>query len=387
MAKAKKKKGDPVVYTAEQLEKIEEHIEKYYGEIDSYFHESETDDIQLNIYLIPATLEHRYITLVTSGLGAYRMNVPESIRHRKLDRCELVMTLPAGWNIHGDSLEDFWPLHLIKLISRLPITNNNWLGWGHTIDYGTPFAENTGFSSIMLVSPSSELDPCVCKFSDDDEVNFYHIIPLYESELDYKNTYGATAILDRFGKDYSKIVDIDRPAVVKEDFRNTVDRVEDHSCKIRDKELDIPEICGANHISAYFRWMLEHNMLCDDFLEFFAEEIEDIRNKKIDVRKFVINCLGGELNLDMFNDEGMAFTEYYYNFYSSDDDPCYPADVDSVALDFYGEEKYNCEEFGDEAYLFVPYDEKYYKSMCRYINRNYRKFLKKKEEELNEIPF
>jgi hypothetical protein len=54
--------------------------------------------------------------------------------------------------------------------------------------------------------------------------------------------------------------------------------------------------------------------------------------------------------------------------------------VDNVAMDFFGKEKYNCEEFGDEAYLFVPYDENYYKAMCKYINKNYKKFLKEKEQ-------
>lgn len=378
MAK-KKKISSPAVYTEDELKKVEEHIEKYFGEIDSYYHESDTDDIQLNIYVIPPTLERRYMTLVTAGLGAHKMNVPESIAHKKLDRCELLITLPAGWNIQGEELEDYWPLHLLKLLSRLPIQENNWLGWGHTVDYGTSFAENTDFCSVMLVAPAGDDNKCTCKLSEDDDVNFYQIIPLYKSELEFKNTYGASALLFELGDNFRHIVDIDRRPAVSEDFRNIVDKAENHICKIVDKELDIPEICGVNHIAAYLRWIIEHDMLNEEFMEFFTEELNDIRNGKLDIRKFILNSLGGELTMDMFNEEGMAFTDYYYNFYHGDDEPCYPGDVDNVALDYFGEEKYNCEEFDDEAYLFVPYNDEYYKAMCGYIDKNYRIFLGNEE--------
>ena len=121
-------------------------------------------------------------------------------------------------------------------------------------------------------------------------------------------------------------------------------------------------------------------MLNDDFVDFFEEEITAIKQGKTDIRKFILNSLGGEFLMDMLNDDGAAFADYYYNFYHGEDEPCFPGDVDNVAMDFFGEEKYNCEEFGDEAYLFVPYNESYYKAMCKYINKNYKKFLKEKEQ-------
>ena len=62
------------------------------------------------------------------------------------------------------------------------------------------------------------------------------------------------------------------------------------------------------------------------------------------------------------------------HFYADEDAPCYPEDVDCMAKDYFGEEKYNCEEFQNEAYLFVPYGEEYYVRITKYINENYRKF-------------
>ena len=38
----------------------------------------------------------------------------------------------------------------------------------------------------------------------------------------------------------------------------------------------------------------------------------------------------------------------------------YPADVDDNALCFFGPERYHSDEFQDEAYLFIPFDEDYY---------------------------
>ncbi|MBR5513298.1 MAG: suppressor of fused domain protein [Ruminococcus sp.] len=381
MARKKKTEiSEPTVYTYEQLQKIEDHIEKHFGQIENYLQESDTDDIKLNIYALPPTVNNRCLTLVTAGMGALEMKVPDELEDNKLSRCELVMTLPPDWDIHGEELENVWPLHLLKLISRLPIKEKSWLGPYHTIDYGTCFASNTEFTSIMIMPVSEDMDVCRCELPDGEIINFYRVFPLYNSELEFKCLNGSGALLDKFDADYDFMADIERSPVVTKDFLNIIDTVESHSSKIEQKQLDTPMINGANHISAYFRWIMEHNMLNDEFIDFFEEEIAAIKQGKADIRKFIINSLGGEFLMDMLNDEGAAFADYYYNFYHGEDEPCFPGDVDNVAMDFFGEEKYNCEEFGNEAYLFVPYDESYYKAMCRYINRNYKKFLKEKEQ-------
>ena len=49
----------------------------------------------------------------------------------------------------------------------------------------------------------------------------------------------------------------------------------------------------------------------------------------------------------------------------------YPRDVDKSAEEYFGEEKYNCEEFQDEAYLFMPFDKEYLERMYKYIDKAY----------------
>lgn len=363
------------LYTDKQRETVEEHIEKYFGEIKNVFSEKVPEYIKLNINVIPPSRKNPYYTLVTSGMGAHIMNVPDELKDKHLERAELVLCLPPDWDLDSEKLEYYWPLKLLSLLSILPIEENAWLGWGHTIDYGTDFADNTEFCGAMIIYSMFGKESVECKLSDDEEVWFYQILPLYREELNFKHKNGASALIGNFTDEQLTVADIERPCAVPENFMELLDTVEKHSGKIEEKNLDILEINGANHIAAFLRWSIEHNFLNDDFLEYFAEDIEQIKAGKYDIRKFLINSLGGELTTDIYNEEGRKFCEYYYDHYHSNDEPCYPRDVDRMALDYFGEEKYNSDEFSNEAYLFVPFDENYYTAISRYIDDNYEDFL------------
>ena len=49
----------------------------------------------------------------------------------------------------------------------------------------------------------------------------------------------------------------------------------------------------------------------------------------------------------------------------------YPADVDDNALRFFGPERYHSDEFQDEAYLFIPFEEDYYQAMAEVIEERF----------------
>lgn len=368
---------DLIVYTAEQSRKIEEHIEQYFGEIRSCFNEKKSDIIKLSINVIPPSRKKPYYTLVTSGMGAYVMNVPENLKEKKFERAELVMCLPPDWDFESEDMDYFWPLHILDLISRLPIKKDAWLGWGHTIDYGTNFADNAPFSGVMLILSMFGKESCICDISDDERVNFYQVLPIFKKELEFKNKNGASELLGMFpDNDNSlRIVDLDRKCYVPDNFRELLDTVKRHSSKIEKKGLDILEINGANHIAAFLRWSLEHNLINDEFAEYFDEDIQQIKEGKYDIRKFLINSLNGELTTEIYTDKGKKFCEWYYDHYSDNYEYYYPHDVDEMALDYFGEEKYNCDEFQDEAYLFVPFDEAYYEAISKYIDTGYAGFL------------
>ena len=76
-------------------------------------------DIHVDICVVPPSEERDYCTLVTMGMGAHRMNVPEELAEYKLERAELAIALPADWKLDQESMKDekwYWPIRLLKVL-------------------------------------------------------------------------------------------------------------------------------------------------------------------------------------------------------------------------------------------------------------------------------
>ena len=68
---------EPAYYEQEEREALEEYIKENFGQFDEVFHELVSDDIHCDIYIVKPTPERNYYTLITGGMGAYQMNIPE----------------------------------------------------------------------------------------------------------------------------------------------------------------------------------------------------------------------------------------------------------------------------------------------------------------------
>ena len=115
----------PEVYTEDEMSAIEEHIKNTFGEFENVFHELVSPDIHVDICVVPPSEARDYYTLVTMGMGAHRMNVPEELAEYKLERAELAIALPPDWKLDEESLKDerwYWPIGLLKVLARLPIS-------------------------------------------------------------------------------------------------------------------------------------------------------------------------------------------------------------------------------------------------------------------------
>lgn len=201
---------NPEMYEEEELDALEAHIDKFFGHSDHVFHEIASPDIHVDIFIVEPTAERNYYTLVTSGMGAHRMNVPKELAEYKLERAEIVVYLPADWNISDHEEKNYWPLRWLKILARLPLEEDSWLGWGHSVPNGKPFAENTQLSSVLLINPENvEEGAAVCLLPNGEEVNFYQMIPLYEEEVNFKIQNGAETLLGKMGE-ISAVVDIHR---------------------------------------------------------------------------------------------------------------------------------------------------------------------------------
>ena len=371
--------GVPEVYTEEEMEAVEGHIQQYFGKVENVFHELVSPDIHVDICMVPPTEERDYCTLVTMGMGAHRMNVPEELAEYKLERAELAIALPADWKLDQESMKDekwYWPIRLLKSLARLPINCDSWLGHGHTVENREPFADNTKLCTATLIGPQDTEDGSeVCTLPGGEEVNFYQVIPLYEDELDYKLEHDTDALLNKM-RGISFVVNptrqdaITRGTLSNDDFDGEMDDASYHIESIEEKELPIDPINAYNHMAIYLRWCMEHDLMGEEFLAEYGEVVEKVKadSASVDLREFIRDELDGCLFSVLFNQQGRAFAGYYYG---EGDSPYYPADVDDNALRFFGPERYHSDEFQDEAYLFIPFDEDYYQAMAEVIEERF----------------
>lgn len=207
-------KSKPELYTEEEMSAVEKHIKRFFGEFDHVFHELVSPDIHVDICVITPSEERDYYSLVTMGMGAHRMNVPEELAEYRLERAELAIALPPDWKLDEESMKEekwYWPIGLLKVLARLPAASDTWLGFGHTMDKQSPFAKDTKLCASLLTGPQGVEDGCeVCILPNGETVNFYQVIPLYRDEMEYKLEHNADALIEKMAE-VSFVVQPERP--------------------------------------------------------------------------------------------------------------------------------------------------------------------------------
>ena len=213
---------EPSYYSEEERESLEEYIQENIGEFDEVLHELVSPDIHCDIYIVKPTPERNYYTLVTGGMGAYAMNVPDGFNGSPY--AEMCINLPPTWNLKSEEEKDYWPIRWLKILSRLPIEQDTFLAWGHTVPTGEPL-EGTNFTCMLLIAADNKdgEDAVAHLAPSGKEVNFYSIVPLYEQEMLYKLENDSGALLELFSEKeipYPPVVDVHRQNVC-EDYTPT----------------------------------------------------------------------------------------------------------------------------------------------------------------------
>ena len=370
----------PEVYSENEMSAIEQHIKNTFGEFENVFHELVSPDIHVDICVVPPSAKRDYYTLVTMGMGAHRMNVPEELAEYKMERAELAIALPPDWKLDEESLKEeqwYWPIGLLKVLARLPIAEDTWLGFGHTMDKQSPFAKDTKLCGALLVGPQDIVwtGGEVCTLPSGEEVNFYQVIPLYRNEIEYKLEHDADALLEKMAG-ISFVVNptrqnaITRGTLAEEEFTGDMDDAAWHLESIQEKGLPVDGINAYNHMAIYLRWCMEHDLMSAEFMERYWEQVQPFMAdlSRADLRGFIRDQLKGQLFGALFNKEGAAFAGYYYG---EADSPYFPSDIDNYALEYFGSEQYYSDKFQNEAYLFIPFDEKYYQAMAKVMEKRF----------------
>ena len=200
------------LYEEKELDELEEFISQNIGEFTSVIHELVSPDIHLDIAIVEPSEERPYCTLVTMGVGAHLMNVPEKLKHIVPDRCELLIDIPKDWQINSHLEKWYWVQRWLKIIGRTSIDENSWIGYGHTFGDGKAFGENTRLNAISLIDAYDEKEHLLqCHLSTNKTIHFYQLLPLFPEELTYKIEKGnINDLIQLFDEDFSLILDIDR---------------------------------------------------------------------------------------------------------------------------------------------------------------------------------
>ena len=376
---------EPELYTEDETAAITAHIEKYYGKIKTISHDNNPDGVCADICIIPPSIERDYYTLVTCGAGAHVMDVPEDLKGYDIERAELLICLPKDWKISDDDNIWQWPAHILRLIAKIAAEPDTWIGWGHTIGGGRSFAGNTELCAAFLAAPQNvKKEAFRAALPNGEKVCFYLVVPIYQEELDYKTAHSADDLSARLADaGASFVVDPQRPNTCEggadEVPPDLMDDAEWHLNHLREKNLPVDEITAYGHLAIYLRWAVERGLMSADFTRKYGNVIKEVlEGKTADLRKFVRDELGGRLLHTLFDETGDAFSWHYYD-YSDADDPFYPQDVDEHAEDYFGKERCESGEMQDEEYLFVPFDENYYKAMSETIDRRFDDWTRKQQ--------
>ena len=207
-------------YTSEENKAVTNHIEKHLAPIDSVLYSEDSDGLHVELCVVPASRKHnhRSMTIVTRGMGAYKMRTNEGLIDEELQRAELAISLPYTWEIDEEALGEprwNWPCQLLEWLAKLPIRNEKPLGFAHTVNLNNYVSDNALFTAVILVGiQECDEEGQVCVLPDGQPVNFYQVIPIYKEELDYCLECGIDAFFEKLAVTGYE-VNIHRPPVVE----------------------------------------------------------------------------------------------------------------------------------------------------------------------------
>ncbi len=169
--------------------------------------------LPISIHCIPASEQHPFVTLFTTGMSSVPMNVPEGEEDYAL--AEIYVQLPADWKVREyDDPRWGWPQRWLRNMARYPSDNDTWLGGPVSLvangDPAAPIAPNAKFTAVMLFADQST------STSDGQTIRLYRMMPLYTEEYQLEIDKGIGALLRAFDKyDISTVVDVNRKNVAQ----------------------------------------------------------------------------------------------------------------------------------------------------------------------------
>lgn len=150
-------------------------------------------DGEVPLLVLDLELNSPVTVIVTNGLSDYKMPVPDKWKEREHN--ELFFCLPSYWE--WEDLENpqmNWVFYWIQRLAKYVKEKETWYGHGHTMPCGkekNPLSATMKQNHFLLADPillETEMSPVQLE---EKEIHFLSIIPLFQDEMDYKQSQGT----------------------------------------------------------------------------------------------------------------------------------------------------------------------------------------------------
>jgi hypothetical protein len=79
-----------------------------------------------------------------------------------------------------------------------------------------------------------------------------------------------------------------------------------------DFPLDLPKINGATHIGIFLTWFIENDLLSEEQVEDFEDDIKNVKNRTLTGSEYLMHNCDGKLTSDDLSKTGNEFAKAYY---------------------------------------------------------------------------
>lgn len=387
-------------YTPYEAQTIQDHIIKHYGNISRTITVKECERLDLNLYVIEPTKEREFYTVITSGMGAYKMDLPDDFKDDNVDRIELLIYLGSNWDIDSafksssgsstgliidgkvtplfGNINAQWnyPIQILKNLAQAPVNNESYFVMGNIMDDETPFSESTHDSGVILMFPAYTTEEGqVCTLPDGEKVGFLQVMPITTDEIERAANLNTNLIFHKLIF-HNFIIYQD---IYLYDYENIFDDGMLHLLPLYKENIvqQSGELNAFNHMAILLRWLIEHDMMSDEFASKYDYVIKNVKTspENIDLRKFIIDNLIGTLRYDILNDDIIDFIEAYcLNNPDEGIREQYYDDIDDYVIDYFEQNNVDTDDMCDMEYCFMELTEKYYQDIAKIIDENYKKY-------------
>jgi hypothetical protein len=177
------------------------HVKNGFGAPERILREPYPRDVRADVAVVGPSPERPWYALITVGMGAFVMDVPQDLIDCELERAELMICLPPDWRVGSPRGEMRWPLEWLRALAHIPAGKELWMGWGHLIPLEEYVSKKVKFSGMLLIDPPAYgREASFCEMPDGSIVNIYQLLPLYDDEVRYRQSAGTDALLELFEK-------------------------------------------------------------------------------------------------------------------------------------------------------------------------------------------